>query len=95
MYDGKRQVTVEVQPQYSFGSVEMCHEFALAGHGVALLRKEKAGPDERAGRLVRLLPDWSGGFVHDVYLVTGSSQLPQRVRLFVDHIRAHFAEGAA
>jgi DNA-binding transcriptional LysR family regulator len=41
--------------------------------------------------LVRVLPDWSGGFVHDVYLVTGSNQLPQRVRLFVDHIQAHFA----
>ncbi|EGB14442.1 transcriptional regulator, LysR family [Pseudodesulfovibrio mercurii] len=94
MHDGTRQVTVEVQPQYSFGSVEMCREFALAGHGVALLRREKAEPDERAGRLIRLLPDWSGGFVHDVYLVTGSNQLPQRVRLFVDHIQAHFAAGA-
>lgn len=86
MHDGKRQVTVEVQPRYSFGSVELCREFALAGHGVALLRKEKAEPDEKAGRLVRLLPGWSGGFVHDVYLVTGSNQLPQRVRLFVDHV---------
>ncbi|MBG0791413.1 MAG: LysR family transcriptional regulator [Desulfovibrionaceae bacterium] len=95
MHDGKRQVTVEVRPQYTFGSVEMCREFALAGHGVALLRKEKAELDEKAGRLVRLLPDWSGGFVHDVHLVTGSNQLPQRVRLFVDHIRAHFAEGGA
>ncbi|WP_338669815.1 LysR family transcriptional regulator [Pseudodesulfovibrio methanolicus] len=86
MHDGKRQVTVEVQPRYSFGSVEMCREFALAGHGVALLKKEKAEPDETAGRLVRVLPGWSGGFVHDVYLVTGSNQLPQRVRLFVDHV---------
>lgn len=93
MNDGKRQVTVDVKPQYSFGSVEMCREFALAGLGVALLRKEKAEPDEKAGRLVRVLPDWSGGFVHDVYLVTGAGQLPHRVRLFVDHIQAHFGTG--
>lgn len=95
MHDGKRQVTVEIQPRYSFGSVEMCREFALAGHGVALLRKEKAAPDEAAGRLVRVLPGWSGGFVHDVYLVTGSNQLPQRVRLFVNHFQAHFTTGGA
>ena len=86
MHNGKRQVTVEVHPRYSFTSVELCRDFLLAGHGVALLRKERAEPDEKAGRLVRLLPDWSGGFVHDVNVVMGSSQLPQRVRLFVDHV---------
>jgi len=86
MHNGFRQVTVEVEPQYSFSSVEMCRDFLLAGHGVAMIRKERAEPDEKAGLLVRLLPDWSGGFVHDVNLVTGSGQLPHRVRLFVDHV---------
>lgn len=86
MYNGSRQVTIEVQPSYSFSSVEMCRDFVLAGRGVALVRKERAESDERAGRLVRLLPEWSGGFSHDVSLVMGSSQLPHRVRLFVDHI---------
>ncbi|ABB39287.2 transcriptional regulator, LysR family [Oleidesulfovibrio alaskensis G20] len=91
MHNGSRQVTVDVVPRYSFSSVEMCRDFLLAGHGVALLRKERARPDEKAGRLVRLLPDWSGGFVHDVNLVMGSRQLPMRVRLFVDHVLAQFA----
>jgi len=86
MHNGRQQVTVELEPRYSFSSVEMCRDFLLAGHGVAMLRKERAEPDEKAGRLVRVLPDWSGGFVHDVNLVMGSSQQPQRVRLFVDHV---------
>lgn len=86
MHNGKRQVTVEVQPKYSFTSVEMCRDFLLAGLGIALIRKERAEPDRAAGRLVRILPDWSGGFMHDVNLVMASSQLPQRVRLFVDHV---------
>ena len=86
MLNGDRQVTVEVQPKYCFSSVDICHDFALAGLGVTLLREGEAEADEKAGRLVRLLPDWSGGFTHDVKLVTGSSQLPHRVRLFVDHI---------
>ncbi len=89
MLKGERQVTVEVQPRYSFSSVDMCQDFALAGHGVTLLREGRAVEDEMAGRLVRLLPDWSGGFMHDVNLVMGSSQLPRRVRLFVDHVLAN------
>lgn len=88
MHDGTRQVTVEVQPKYSFSSVEACRDFVLAGLGVGLLRLGRAERDEQAGRLVRLLPDWSGGFVHDVNMVMGSSQLPRRVRLFMDHVLA-------
>ena len=86
MHNGNRQVTVEVHPQYTFSSVEMCRDFALAGLGIAMVREGRAEEDEKAGRLIRVLPDWSGGFAHDVHLVMGSSQLPQRVRMFVDHI---------
>lgn len=92
MHNGKRQVTVEVQPKYSFTSVELCRDFLLAGHGIALIRKERAEPDIATGRLVRILPEWSGGFVHDVNLVMASSQLPQRVRLFVDHVVSQFSQ---
>ncbi len=91
MHNGKQQVVVEIQPQYTFSSVEMCRDFVLAGQGIALLRGALAESDERAGRLVKVLPEWSGDFEHDVYLVTGSGQLPQRVRLFVDHIQAFYA----
>lgn len=90
MRKGKRQVVVEVQAHYTFSSVEVCRDFALAGLGVALLRGLVVEPDEQAGRLVRLLPEWSGGFGHDVSIVTGPGQLPRRVRLFVDHIKAIF-----
>lgn len=95
MHNGHRQVVVEVEPHYTFSSVDMCRDFALAGHGVALLRGLRAAPDEAAGRLVRVLPQWSGGFEHDVYLVTGPGQLPQRVRLFVDHIQANYLADSA
>jgi DNA-binding transcriptional LysR family regulator len=90
MHNGKRHVVVDVQPRYTFSSVEMCRDFALAGLGVALLRGLQVEPDEQAGRLVRLLPEWSGGFGHDVNIVTGSGQLPRRVRVFVEHMQALF-----
>ncbi|QGY40261.1 LysR family transcriptional regulator [Pseudodesulfovibrio cashew] len=88
MHKGNRQVVVEVQPQYNFSSVGVCLDFALAGHGVAMIRGGDAESEEKTGRLVRVLPEWSAGFVHDVSMVTGSSQLPRRVRLFMDHILA-------
>ncbi|WP_319466818.1 LysR family transcriptional regulator [uncultured Pseudodesulfovibrio sp.] len=89
MHNGNKQVVVEVEPHYIFSSVGVCLDFALAGHGVAMIREGDAEPDEKAGRLVRVLPEWSAGFVHDVSMVTGSSQLPRRVRLFMDHILSH------
>lgn len=95
MWNGERHVMVEVQPRYTFSSVEMCQDFVMAGLGVALLRGLQVEPDEKAGRLVRLLPEWSGGFGHDVSVVTGPGRLPQRVRLFVDFIQAHYAERGA
>lgn len=91
MYNGERQVTVEVEPRYSFSSTEMCRDFVLAGHGVGMLREGAAEADESEGRMIRLLPDWSAGFVHDVNLVMGSSQLPRRVRLFVDFVLSRMA----
>lgn len=87
MHNHRRQVTVEIEPRYAFSSVDMCRDFALAGHGVALLRGLMAAPYEKAGRLIKVLPEWSGGFEHDVHVVTGGSRLPRRIRLFLDHIR--------
>ena len=57
---GDQQVTLEIEPHYIFSSSELCREFTLAGHGVALLRKGLALADEKAGRLLRLLPEWRG-----------------------------------
>lgn len=86
MNDGKRHATLEIQPRYTFSSVETCHDFALAGLGVTMLRGTRATMDEQAGKLVKVLPEWSGGFKHDVYLVTGPGEIPNRLQLFIDHI---------
>lgn len=87
MHNNQRHVTIEVEPHYSFSSVDMCLDFALAGHGIMLLRRQEGEPHEKAGRLVKVLPEWSGGFEHDVHMVTGSTEHPRRLRLFLDHIR--------
>jgi DNA-binding transcriptional LysR family regulator len=91
MHNAQRHVTVDIEPHYSFSSVDICLDFALAGHGVMLLRRQEGEPYEKDGRLVRVLPEWSGGFEHDVHVVTGGSQLPRRIRLFLDHILECYA----
>lgn len=90
MFNGKRQITIQIQPKYKFSSVDICRDFALAGHGLTLIRRQEAEPYEKAGQLIKVLPEWSGGFEHDVHAVTGSSQLPQRIRLFLDHIQEFY-----
>ncbi|ACS81602.1 transcriptional regulator, LysR family [Maridesulfovibrio salexigens DSM 2638] len=91
MFNGKRQVTIQIEPKYKFSSVDICRDFALAGHGLTLIRRQEAEPYEREGRLIKVLPEWSGGFEHDVHIVTGSAQLPQRIRIFLDHIQEFYA----
>lgn len=92
MHNDKRQVSIDIQPRYTFSSVDICRDFALAGLGLTMIREVEARSYEESGKLVKILPEWSGGFEHDVLVVTGSSQLPKRVRLFIDHIQKSYAE---
>ncbi|MDL2269467.1 LysR family transcriptional regulator, partial [Desulfosarcina sp. OttesenSCG-928-A07] len=86
---GRKEVTLTIRPKFTFSSVGLCHEFALSGHGVALLRSALADSSKASGELIRVLPEWQGP-EHALYMVTGPGQLPWRVRLFTDHIMAHF-----
>lgn len=88
-----RQVLLEIKPKYVFSSVELCRDFVLAGLGIAMLRGVLTAADEKAGRLVRVLPKWSG-FRHDLKLVTAPGQQPRRVRLFIDHMQDCYARMA-
>ena len=87
---GETEATLVIQPRFTFSSSGLCREFAVAGHGVAMLRSALAESDEKSGALIRLLPEWRGP-VHDMYMVTGPGQLPRRIRLFMDYMLHAFA----
>lgn len=79
------------------GSIEtnnsmMLRAAALAGLGVVLLPLWIIGPDLKAGRLQRLLPDyhWPDSAIHVVY--PPGRHLSARVRAFVDFLVEQFAE---
>ena len=66
---------------------------ALAGLGIALLPCFICGDDLRAGRLVRVLPDWglaSDGAVSAVY--PAARHLSPKVRVFVDFLAERFGD---
>jgi len=61
---------------------------ALAGDGVLRATVFSVQEDVAAGRLVRLLPDWSlaASDIHAVY--PRSPHLPQKVRIFIDALKS-------
>lgn len=69
---------------------EVPHRVALAGGGIAMKSAWDVIEDVRAGRLVRVLPEWWGmaQALRVVYPVR--VQQPQRVRAFVDFMEAEF-----
>lgn len=76
------------QPKMPIIAVEMCRDFAFAWRrswGLLAAREEKVGC------LVRLPPEWNGGFKHDAHPVTCSAQRPRRLHLIVEHMQTFHA----
>ena len=66
-----------------------CRAATLAGGGVAFLTDFSIGDDVAAGRLVRLLPDWSSPPA-GIHAVFPSARYPvPKVRLFIDALKVH------
>jgi DNA-binding transcriptional LysR family regulator len=84
--DGKRRVELVVRGRFIVNDVDMLREVTLAGHGIALLPDHNVDDDLRAGRLVRVLPDWRDPETpfHAVYPST--RHLSPKVRAFVEHL---------
>ena len=70
---------------------EVLLEMALAGAGITMLPTFMAGPAIRDGRLVRVLPEWSGPLAA-IWAIHPSRRLvPTKVRSFIDFLAARFA----
>lgn len=85
---------VAVKGSVESDMVPALHDLVLAGTGITLLPLELAARDVKAGRLVRVLPDWEmpPASLYAVYLP--SRHLPPKVRAFIDFIVARMAEPA-
>ena len=91
---GARTVEVPVQGPVIANDFEILVGAAVAGLGVALLPVGACGRELRAGRLVRLLEDWTSVEVplHAVYPST--RHLSPKVRAFIDFLRERITPDA-
>lgn len=64
---------------------------AVLGLGIAMLPNHEAEPLIRAGRLVRILPEWRGRDVN-LIAVSSSRTLTLAAREFINFVKNRFAE---
>jgi DNA-binding transcriptional LysR family regulator len=60
LHRGDETVTVELSPRWVFNDAEMVRRCAVRGLGIAYRILDDVADDLAAGRLVRVLPDWTG-----------------------------------
>jgi DNA-binding transcriptional LysR family regulator len=89
---GSESRAVHLTPRLVCGEISTVRNAAVAGLGVTFLPDHACKADIREGRLVRVLPQWSGltGTVHLVF--TTRRGLPPAVRAFIDHLAAAYRE---
>ncbi|MCB6184242.1 LysR family transcriptional regulator [Leeia sp. TBRC 13508] len=82
--------TVKVGGVLECNDGAVLHEWALAGLGLAWRSWWEVGKDIESGRLHTVLDAYAAPPT-GVYILFPQRQLPLRVRLFVDFLKAHFA----
>lgn len=87
-------VTLKVAGPFESNDGAVLHEWALAGHGLAWRSMWEVGEDLRGGRLIAVLDRYAAPAM-GVYAVFPDRQsLPLRVRLFINMLKASYAEDA-
>ncbi len=85
--DGKGALEqVRISPAVSANSGDAIEEIAIAGGGVALQPDFIANRDIASGKLMRVLPGWSGGVLGIHALCASRLYEPLKVRSFMDWI---------
>lgn len=85
------QLEVEAGQRLAVDATPALHAAALAGMGITLFTALTVQDDLRAGRLIRVLPDWTAGQRRYYALYPHARALAPKVRALVDHLAAHYA----
>jgi DNA-binding transcriptional LysR family regulator len=73
-------------------TITALHAGALAGTGIAAFTLATVQDDLLAGRLVRILPDYTLGSRHCYALYPHARHLPAKVRAFVEHMAEYYRD---
>lgn len=80
-------VRIDAQPRVSVNDPLTIHRLVVNGAGLGCLSGYLCAPDFEAGRLVRLLPEWTMGSVDVSVMFPSARELSPAVRAFVDFLR--------
>ena len=89
-----RPVTVRVTGPLAFNEPELMLEAALDGLGIAYVLEQQAAPHLAAGRLVRLLEDWTSPFPVYVLYYPSRRHVPPVLAALMSALRSRRAEQA-
>lgn len=82
-----KQLDVDVPGRLTFNEPTLIHEAARAGVGLAYLSEWSVTDDLAAGRLVRVLEDWTPSFPGLALYYPGRRHVPAALRALIDLIR--------
>ena len=88
---GKQCRNVKVRGTLSSNHGEVAVDWGLDGHGIMLRSLWDTAAEWRAGRLVRVLPEWSGSPADIYALYPQRLNLSAKVRVFLDFMTERFA----
>jgi DNA-binding transcriptional LysR family regulator len=86
----REEIAVRVPPTLWSNDGEVVKEWALLGKGIMLRSEWDVADHIRAGRLVRVLPEWQLPEADVVALVDHRVHMSARVRLFLQFLQARF-----
>ena len=90
-----REHRVTVVPRITSNNQVMIRELALQGLGLSFHVEPEIAEDLAAGRLVRVLPEWTAQELSVDVLMPARSPQPAKVRLAVDALAAYLREETA
>jgi DNA-binding transcriptional LysR family regulator len=80
-------VRFEEKPRLSVNDAVTIHRLIVNGGGIGVLSGFSCAPDQREGRLVRLLPEWEMPALEVSIVFPSSRPSSQTVRAFIDFLR--------
>ena len=79
-------------PRVVVNELALVRQLSLEGQGISLLPINEVSKWLADGRLLRVLPDWSGQD-RNIYILWATGKLlTRRARLLIDHLKAYVAE---
>ena len=86
-----RSVLIRISPRFIVNDFDVLSSAAVSGLGIALLPAQRCVEDVRAGRLRRVLPEWSSIERPLQAVYPSGRHLSRKMTVFLDHLSASFS----